>query len=249
MQTRWTRPATIPPLADGAVQLWRLELADGVIAASERDLSDEEKARAAQMRVPAVRAEFVAGRALLRRVLGAALGVAPAAVVMAAGPTGKPRVMAASGVDFNVSHSRGLILVAISRAGAVGVDVEFVDRAFAGSGELLEIARESFPAVEFESLRQAGSGREGLLQFFRSWTRKEAVAKADGRGIASGLQYRVSGADGSECRVTVDKGEPGGSEDYFVQTPDVGPNHLAALAMLHAGQPVSLFDASDLPTD
>jgi 4'-phosphopantetheinyl transferase len=256
VRTEWAKPARIPHLPEGGLHLGRVELTAGttprLIAEAERLINSGERARAAQIRSVAARQEFVVGRGLLRRLVGDATGMDPASIAFEPGPNGKPQLRELagikSGIDFNVSHSGGVVLIGISRAGAVGVDVEFIDPAFAASDELLEMARDSFYSEEFRRIEQAGTERERLLQFYRAWTRKEAVAKADGRGIASSVDYISSPAEADgESRVSLAGVEASRRMDYFVQTPDAGLNHLAAVATLRSGQPISLLDAAALP--
>ncbi len=250
----WETPAKIPPLSFEGVQVWRLALAPvlpaGVLEGYYGALSGEEKRRADGIRIDAVREEFVAGRGLLRLLLGAATGTA-GAVTLATKLHGKPCLVGPASVEFNVSHSEGVILIALSRASEVGVDVEYVSDEFGEAEELMGIAKESFHAAEFTAIARTPPGRDRLLAFYRAWTRREAVAKADGRGIASLLKYEVFRADEfGEYRVSL-SGSASGAEDsedvnYFVQTPDAGPNHLAAVASRKPRQVLALFDAKRL---
>jgi phosphopantetheinyl transferase len=131
------------------------------------------------------------------------------------------------------------------------VDVEFISDEFGEAEELIGIARESFHAGEFTVIARTPPGRDRLLAFYRAWTRREAVAKADGRGIASLLKYEVFRADEfGEYRVSLaglsERGDVSVDVDYFVQTPDAGPNHLAAVASRKPRQALALFDAKSL---
>jgi 4'-phosphopantetheinyl transferase len=253
----WDNPPKVPPLSFEGVQVWRLELSPG--HDSERlhsfysFLSAGEKQRADGLRIPPVRDEFIAGRGLLRLLLGAAKGVGPHAIQLATEQNGKPCLASSTKgqparLEFNVSHSDGLILIALSRASAVGVDVEFVSEEFGDADELTGIARESFHADEFGTIARTPPGRGRLLAFYQAWTRREAVAKADGRGIASLLKYEVSSADEfGESRVSLagsaEHAKSSEDVDYFVQTPNVGTQHLAAVACRKPQQGLALFDA------
>jgi 4'-phosphopantetheinyl transferase len=217
----WHIPETVPPLADGMVQVWRIRL-DGpervrVLDGAYAMLNAEERTRAAAMRSLARREEFIVGRGTLRRLLGMQLGVDAAALVFEAGDHGKPRLkkdnygdsgfakMTAGvnlDVEFNVAHSGGVVLIALSRAGAVGVDVERVDREI----EVLEVAR---TALHADDVAGIASAENPAAEFFRCWTRHEAVGKADGRGL-------LKPADG--------EGE------YSVRELGIGPEFAAAVA-------------------
>ncbi|WP_454918911.1 4'-phosphopantetheinyl transferase family protein [Xanthobacter sediminis] len=151
------------------------------VAAAWADLTGDEQVRAARFVRPADRLRFGLTRAALRRRLAAALAVAPSAVAFDAGPAGKPFLRAVEGLDFNVSHSGGFALVALSRVGPVGVDIE---QARTGV-DILGIARAHFAPQEHEALARLPAGRRGAA-FYRLWTLKEAIAKAHGTGIATG---------------------------------------------------------------
>ena len=119
---------------EGRVDVWRVNLSPrGAFAgdalarlldSSYAVLDAEETARAARMRVAGAREEFVVGRGCLRRLLGAQLDAPASEVALVAGEHGKPALQEQRGLDFNVAHSCGMVLIALSRAGAVGVDVE-----------------------------------------------------------------------------------------------------------------------------
>jgi phosphopantetheinyl transferase len=127
-------------LNEGEVQVWRV---DAAALAHECwwELLPDEVVRARGIRAKLAREEFVAGRGVLRRLLGRELGCEAREVRISHGAHGKPEV---EGIHFNVAHSRGVVLVAISRAGAVGIDVEHGDREV----EALEIARGAFHPEE-----------------------------------------------------------------------------------------------------
>lgn len=115
----------------------------------------------------------------LRLRLSELLGVAAEAVPIVVGAHGRPFVAGrAAEIDFNLSHSRRTGLIAISKAGTVGVDVEDRDVA-ADYSEMIDTIFEQHEAVCLHRLER--SVRNDL--FLRGWTRKEAVAKAVGTGF------------------------------------------------------------------
>jgi 4'-phosphopantetheinyl transferase len=148
-------------------------------------LDQSERERADRFRFPADRDRYVAGRGLLRAVLGGELNLHPGAVPLAHGPHGKPFVDAegngAAGPPFNASHSDRLYAVAIGGEGVttVGLDLEVV-RAIADVGG---VARQVFVPEELDQVLPV-RGEEGLLRFYRFWTAKEAVLKALGTGFS-----------------------------------------------------------------
>ena len=244
-------PETLPSLADGEVEVWRIELqragvsrqeSRGLLQQAYAVLTAEERERAARMREGAPREEFVAGRGCLRRLLGAALEEDPRKLILEVGANGKPRLRQGAGVPrFNVAHSRGMVLIALSRAGEVGVDVEYVDPAV----ELMDVARTSFHAGDLERIERARTQEERLKEFYRCWTRKEAVAKADGRGLTlAPVEFRAGAGDGEEYRVTLPVDGPRASSRFYVRGIEVGSTHFAALATTRADVRLGLFEMS-----
>ena len=154
-------PATVATALDaGAIHLWRIPY-----ALSQR-------------------------RAPLRTMLGAYLGMPPDAVALAEDARGKPRLADAvrntpgiPALDFNWSHSGDYALIALSRSGALGVDIE----RFGKDLRALEIARRFFDPAEADAL--AGlDARARDDAFIGLWCAKEAVLKAVGEGISFGLE-------------------------------------------------------------
>ena len=82
---------------------------------------------------------------------------------------------------FNIAHTEGLVVMAVARVTAVGVDAERAD-----SRPRLEIARQYFSPVEAAAL-EALPAADQPGRFQRLWTLKEAYLKATGEGIAGGL--------------------------------------------------------------
>ncbi|HET9443381.1 MAG TPA: 4'-phosphopantetheinyl transferase superfamily protein [Acidimicrobiales bacterium] len=138
-----------------------------------------ESGRWQRLRFPADRRRHLAARGWSRRVLGAALGLAPEAVPLAHAP-GKPVLEGPAGavVHFNLSHAGDLAVIAVARQ-PVGIDVEPVD-----AGHLLADAAGVFcTRAELARLDQlTAPGRADAL--VRWWTAKEACLKAVGSGLA-----------------------------------------------------------------
>ena len=177
----WVVPPTPPPLAVDEAHLWRLDLDAAHNEAAADILSEDERARAARFHFERDRRRFIAGRAALRRILGAYLERAPAALVFALGHHGKP-ALEDLGLEFNLSHSGGCGLIAVTRGRRIGVDVEGIRTDFACE----DIARRFFAPGEVRILA-ASKPDEYAAAFFRCWTRKEAYVKARGDGLSLAL--------------------------------------------------------------
>jgi len=172
-------------------------------------LDQAEYARAALMSNKARHEHFIAGRALLRHRLSAATAntVQPAEWQFVHGAHGKPAVKSGlPQLHFSISHSDGLIAVAISPVSQLGIDLELVTG-----------ARDSSPTVDQLTHReQAWLHQHGEADrwpaFLRLWTAKEAVSKATGLGC--GLDFHDI-----EIQVTAGRARcPGGFLDFDQQT-------------------------------
>ena len=179
-------PASISPQA-GEIHVWRVDLdqpAD-VVQQFRSTLEDHEIVRADRFHFEKDRKAFAVSRGFLRHVLGRYLTTKPEALRFSYGPYGKPALNGEhkeSSLRFNMSHSRGVGLVAISEGREVGVDVEYVRADFATE----EIAQRFFSPREVAAFNALPSAQR-VAAFFRCWTRKEAYIKAVGRGLSQAL--------------------------------------------------------------
>lgn len=122
------------------------------------------------------------GRALLRSQLGSMLDIDPCVPALSTGARGKPHLASpTSRVQFNLSHSGDVVVVAIARS-EVGVDIEAIrpiERAE-------RLARRFFSRAETDAVLAAtGAARD--YAFLRIWTQKEAWLKATGLGVGMPL--------------------------------------------------------------
>jgi 4'-phosphopantetheinyl transferase len=175
------------PAAAPGVHLWWCDLQRRTDESdsSASLLSPAESARAERFGTDALKMRWIAGRAALRTVLGHTLGVAPAAVAIRRGTRGRPELAdTGSGIDFNVSHTRGVALIAIARGLAegtrIGVDIEHRDREIGAD----RLARKFLTPREQATLADLAPDLR-RQRFLRHWTCKEAMSKATGDGIAA----------------------------------------------------------------
>lgn len=161
-----------------------IEATAGLLSAAERDR--------AHALAPVMRRRFVLARGLLRTCAARLLACPPAALAIDYDAAGKPRFGGAAGeLAFNWSHSDEWLLVALSRAGAVGVDVESELR----RNRLEAIANRYFRPRECKALAELPDDAARRHRFFVLWTLKEAYAKALGCGLApalSGMDFTIA---------------------------------------------------------
>jgi 4'-phosphopantetheinyl transferase len=141
-------------------------------------LSPEESHRASRFHFEKDQIVFVIARGMLRRILSSYLGKQAETIQFIYGKNGKPELACSSDITFNVSHAGDLALYGISRNRSVGVDVEQMR----WLPEMDEVARRFFHKEEIECL-QRYSGAEKLREFYRLWTRGEALLKWCGEGM------------------------------------------------------------------
>jgi 4'-phosphopantetheinyl transferase len=188
-------------------------------------LSQEEQERFRRFRFEPDRQVFLAAHALVRWSLGQAAGVAPESLEFQTGKRGKPFVRPgtpASHWHFNLSHTRGLVACGLSRAGALGVDVERIDTKRNVDG----VARRVLSQAE-QSDWEARSGTDRAERFFRYWTLKEAYIKALGLGLDQPLGS-VTFTIAEDGTATV-SGRPDASE-WRLRTYETVPGYLISVA-------------------
>ena len=98
---------------------------------------------------------------------------------------GKPYLVSNPDVHFSLSHS-GKYAVCVIADHNIGVDVENRQRKLLSEGKpekILAIARKCFSDREYQVFANS-SGEEQIEMFLKCWTRKEAVSKAYGKGMA-----------------------------------------------------------------
>jgi 4'-phosphopantetheinyl transferase len=128
---------------------------------------------------------------------------------------------------FNVSHSNGLALYAVTFNREVGVDLEYMRPDLA----TMQLAAEFFSAHEFAALQRLPS-RERIEGFFNCWTRKEAYVKARGEGLSLPLdQFDVSLVPGEQARLLDTPGDPKEAKRWSLRALSPGKGYAAALAV------------------
>jgi 4'-phosphopantetheinyl transferase len=206
----WRRaaPGEPPPLAAEAVHVWRIRLdPPGDQADSWELLSDEERRRASRLVQQRHRRRFVAAHSALRRILGGYTARHARELEFTRGEHGKPALATANGdsrrLEFNLSHSADLALVAVARERPVGVDLERWEREM----DHLALATRFFSPAERASLGALAERRDDLVHgFFAAWSRKEAYLKARGEGVMRGLHhFDVTLAPGEPARLLADR--------------------------------------------
>ena len=170
--------SSLPVTAPVPCELWRFPLDQHLSAAALATLSADEVARARRFVFDADRHRFLAGRAALRQLIAQRTGLAPAALRFANGRFGKPALAAHHGLEFNLSHSGAIGVLAMSERTALGVDVEVVR----SMPDAEHLAAAYFAPTERAAIAACSASARDTA-FLRCWTRKEACLKAIGIGL------------------------------------------------------------------
>lgn len=208
----WKTATDHPCLKPGEVHVWKADLVDGDSPAWRKILSPDEWIRAERFQFDQDRDRFVAGRGLLRTILGRYLQMDPAELRFSQNQYGKPELRdTTSTLRFNLSHSDHLMLLAVTHARAVGVDLELMreDMPFQTLADFY------FTPEDAWDLRLVPPAQRAW-KFYDLWTSTEAQLKASGRGISQGLTVvepdrwsllKLSPAEGYAAALAVEGGD------------------------------------------
>jgi 4'-phosphopantetheinyl transferase len=202
-------------------------------------LDDVERSRLERLRNAGDRERFVAAHALLRIMVGRRLGCAPERVALTftcprcGGPHGPPRLVDRARRQLphlSLAHAGARVLVAVSTAGPVGVDVDVqAATAFPGFDAVALGAMERSMIARLPPSRMAAAR-------VAAWVRKEAVLKATGDGLNVPPGDVVVSALGEPPRLLDWDDAP--ADPIHLQDIDVAARgHAACVAVVSALEP------------
>ncbi|MEF2976677.1 4'-phosphopantetheinyl transferase family protein [Subtercola sp. YIM 133946] len=203
-----------------ACEIWMTDLRQHTPAALRQRLAEldaTEHCRHASLRLPDDRARFVLGASLVRGAAALRLDTAPSDVVVdrrcprCGASHGRP-TLPGTGLYVSVSHSADLVVVALTAAGPVGIDVERIDsprlsrhvptspapEAGASPGHTAPdtIGLGNGPSADLSAraastlpilLGEGETRPTSTAAFYTTWCRKESVVKATGDGMRVAL--------------------------------------------------------------
>lgn len=224
----WSAPIK---MEDRTIHVWGFSL-DGSPSFLEQCrswMSEDECGRAARFIRQQDHVRFVLAHGGLRVVLARYTGLDPSALMFHLGLTGKPallnRRVPQHLLEFNLSHSRGRMLMAISNEQDIGVDLEQI-RDKVQAAKLAE--RFYAPAERERVISLSGPGQ--AQQFYRYWVAKEAVLKGQAVGLRSLQQCEILTSDDSpRAKVKLSEGaamQPG----WMVHWLDCGSGWVGAVS-------------------
>lgn len=188
------------PRLDGTalhVWIWRQNVDQESHSRLEEVLSTDEwrRVRRSTRHLPARR--FIVRRGMLRFILGQYLDQLPQEVRFVYNPQGKPALALQYSTDlhFNLSDSGDLAVLGVGKGGPLGVDIERL-RPISLVGRRVS---HDLPPREMDHFDREGE-TEASLGFLRTWTCREAIAKAEGVGLQL-LSSKLNPDDFAELNV------------------------------------------------
>jgi 4'-phosphopantetheinyl transferase len=230
-------------LSRNEVHVWRVPLdwSPARLRKFRAVLSADEQEKADRFHFALDRMRHLVGRGVLRTILARCTKVSAERLCFEYSPSGKPHLANGSKdapLQFNVSHSGELILIALTIGRAVGVDVERLRTDI----EAERIAASFFSPHERLALRSVPAHLR-VDAFFDCWTRKEAYIKAAGHGLSLPLdQFDVSFAPGQEPALLATRPDADEARRWSIQAVNVGPDYRGAVAVEGAGWQLKTWD-------
>ena len=193
-------------------------------------LSEDELDRMARFHFEPDRQDFCFARGMLRILLGRYLDTAPQDLRFSYSEHGKPSLVVPdleAGLQFNLSHTNGRVLVAICRGYQIGIDIEKLRKDI----NIDEVAARFFSASEREALMNLPHALRWQA-FFHCWTRKEALLKARGDGLFFPLGlFDVSIAAGEREVTLVTRPDAAEAQRWRILRVSVPAEYTAAVAV------------------
>ena len=180
-------PSSSLVLKENEVHIWSVQTHGESISSGDFKelLSSVEQDRASKFKFETDRRRYITAHAALRSILSIYVNSPARELQFASGPYGKPKlapIHAKKKIEFNLSHSHELALIAVTQGREIGVDVEWVRKDFAFD----EVAQRFFTTREVAALHALPLHLQREA-FYKCWTSKEAFLKAKGTGLSGQL--------------------------------------------------------------
>jgi len=184
-EINWSKPPLNFELGNGGLHIWRIKCALNaeLIQKAGELLSKQELERWRNYYFENDRDRFLISRVVLRLLAGGYLKTPAADLVFLEGENKRPLILnkGEGNLNFSLSHSGEWILVAFSKS-TIGVDVEKMETGFYYE-DVLPVCFSNKEIIHIQSSKEPRS------IFYIYWTRKEALAKAMGKGINDDMLF------------------------------------------------------------
>jgi len=184
-------------------------------------LSEDERERVERPTLQKRRREILLTRMLVRTRLSLYAEIDPKDWHFGVGERGRPFIadpIPSSFIDFNLTHTEGMIVCLVAPHAGIGIDVEYLPR----RNDTAAIASHFFAPEE-----QADLGD----RFFTYWTLKEAYIKARGKGLALPLDGFWFDLAGEEPTISFDERIDDDPALWRFQSFELSPDHLCSVAL------------------
>ncbi len=170
------------------VEIWH-----GIVTAEDahyqaywRILDEDEQMQAQKFKNPMLHKRYVEIHGRLRNILAQVLNHPPEKIRIKKAVHGKPYLVDYPELAFNLTHSADKAMIAVGWQCQLGVDIEICKQRVNFSG----LVNKCFAEEEIVYGTELPEIRKNI-EFYRFWTRKEALVKATGHGITLGLNHCV----------------------------------------------------------
>jgi len=193
-------------------------------------LTDEEKERSERFKFYKHRKLFIASHGFLHTVLSNYIETPLGEIQFDYNEHGKPSIAESQnpmGINFNLSHSGHIAILAVCKQHHVGIDIEFKERKADWQG----ITKRFFTEKEQSSLfKLPEDSRKDA--FYQMWTRKEAHMKVTGLGLTlPPTQFEISvPPDGAEFLGNLNSKEKNFYKMQEIHLPEMHKDYSACLS-------------------
>ena len=230
----WSQAPSTQTFPTSRVDVWRVRLDEPVKARSEASLlSADEIVRARRFHFEKDRIYFIRCRSALRNLLAGYLAIPATEIRFEYLTSGKPQLAAGQNpraLQFNVSHSANIALIAVGSEHRLGVDIERIR----GDVDTAALAERFLSLRERAGLR-ALPNHLRVTGFFACWTRKEAFLKATGDGLSFPLgDFSVTTHPNLDPALEEIRGNTEASKQWFLADLSVVEGYCATVASDHS---------------
>jgi 4'-phosphopantetheinyl transferase len=221
------------PVGGADLDLWLVDLQ--ATHGDEKELwswlDASERRRAEKLRTPDLRRRFIRAHAAVRATLAHELGTAPREIAFGAGPCvvcgaphGKPFIAAPkTSLEFSISRSGTIVLIAAAAGSPVGVDVQEI-----GSARDVDGLEDNILSEATAAWLRALPEEERCRRFYALWTGTEAILKAAGTGLAGDVRAAgVAALAGLSRHGVVEHAD----SHWAVSSVTPAPGYVAAVAV------------------
>ena len=149
-------------------------------------LNKEEQERAVAFKFDQHRNLYIGAHVFLRKVLSYHTGFSPKDWKFHKNSYGKPFISNPEfkSLQFNLSHTQGMIACAVNKYSIVGVDIE----GMRSLNYMKQMSRRNYTEKEHNDIFSRENAEAQLYRFYTYWTLKEALVKAIGCGLSIPLR-------------------------------------------------------------